>query len=88
MNIGGVNLGPADIQQAIDILEGAKGIMVRQPLQRADHPLGSAAPGWYHPFAQKEIAVYPAELMLTPGTHSTPTAHVKTAVIHRLRRML
>ena len=84
--IGGVTVNAADIQGAIGILKGAKGVKVKEPLIQAGHPLGGAEEGWYHPFAQEEIAAYP-DIAVKPGTHSDPAGHVKEAVLHRLARM-
>jgi hypothetical protein len=85
--IGGVTLTLADVRQALNILRSAPGIMVRQPLARAGHPLAGAESGWYHPFAKQEIADFP-EIAIDPQTHRKPAGHVKIAVIHRLERML
>jgi hypothetical protein len=85
--IGGVKLTLADIHSAVRILKEAKGIMVRQPLERAGHPLAQAGKGWYHPFSKEEIASFP-EIAIDPQTHRKPAGHVKIAVLHRLERML
>jgi len=85
--VGGVKLSPADIRSAIEILRSAKGIMVKQPLARAGHPLSQATAGWYHQFSREEIALYP-EIAIDPQTHRKPAGHVKIAVLHRLERML
>ena len=86
--ISGVVLSPADLREAIRILTEAKGIMVRQPLARAGHPLARADdPGWYHGFSGEELLAYP-HLRVDPQTHKKPAGHVKLAVIHRLERML
>jgi len=84
--LGGVTVTAADIQGAVDILKGAKGVKVKEPLAQAGHPLGGAAEGWYHAFAQEEIAAYP-DIAVKPGTHSEPSGHVKEAVLHRLERL-
>jgi hypothetical protein len=86
--ISGVVLSPADLREAITILREARGIMVRQPLARAGHPLARAEdPGWYHALAAAERRAYP-HLEVDPQTHRRPAGHVKLAVIHRLERML
>jgi hypothetical protein len=85
--IGGVKLTLADIRQAINILRSSRGIMVRQPLAAAGHPLAAAQEGWYHPFAKEEIRAFP-EIEVDPQTHRNPAGHVKIAVLHRLERML
>jgi hypothetical protein len=85
--IGGVTLTMADIRTALNILRSSTGIMVRQPLARAGHPLARAAAGWYHPFSKEEIKSFP-EIAIDPQTHRKPAGHVKIAVIHRLERML
>lgn len=86
--IGGVTLSLADIRSAIEILRSSKGIMVRQPLDRAGHPLAKCAPpDWYHEFSLAERRQFP-ELEMDPQTHKKPAGHVKLAVIHRLERML
>ena len=85
--VGGITLSAAQVHQAIDILEFAKGIMVAQPLASARHPLAQAAGGWYHPFSKEELRAFP-EIAVDSRTHRKPAGHVKTAVIHRLRRML
>lgn len=85
--VGGVTLGPAEVRAAIAILEGSRGIMVAQPLARANHVLGQATRGWYHPFSKEEIKSFP-ELRVENQSHRDPAGHVKLAVLHRLRRML
>lgn len=85
--IGGVSLSPQDVQQAIKVLEAARGIMVAAPLERAGHPLAKAAKAWYHPFSAEERKQFPA-LEIDPQTHKKPAGHVKIAVLHRFRRML
>lgn len=85
--IGGVTLSLGDVQTAISILRDARGIMVRQPLERAGHPLAAAEDGWYHVFSLDERKLFP-ELEVDPQTHKKPAGHVKAAVIHRLERML
>lgn len=84
--IGGVTLSPAEIHNAIKILESAKGVKVKEPLAQAGHPLSTAEEGWYHPFAQEELTAYP-DIAVEPGTHSDPAGHVKKAVLHRLKRL-
>jgi hypothetical protein len=91
-DIGGVTLTAADIRSAIDVLHaadrpGPMGIMVKQPLARAGHPLAQAEAGWYHPFAKEEIRAFP-EIAVDQQTHRKPAGHVKIAVLHRLERML
>jgi hypothetical protein len=85
--VGGVILTLADIRQAIEILRRSRGIMVKQPLASAGHPLARAAAGWYHPFSRQEIADFP-EIAIDPQTNKKPAGHVKIGVIHRLERML
>jgi hypothetical protein len=85
--VGGITLTLADVRRAIDILKAARGIMVRQPLASAGHPLANAAKGWYHQFAAEELALFP-ELRIDPQTHVKPAGHVKLAVLHRFERML
>lgn len=91
-SIGGVTLTAAGIRSAIEILHaadrpGPMGIMVKQPLARAGHPLAGAEAGWYHPFAKEEIRAYP-DIAVDQQTHRKPAGHVKIAVLHRLERML
>lgn len=86
--IGGVTLDITELRQAVTILRGCMSTAVRQPLARAGHPLGSAPePKWYHPFAQDELAVYP-ELKHSGGSKAQHFGHVKTAVLHRMERLL
>jgi hypothetical protein len=85
--VGGVKLSLTDLRSAVSILQGARGIMVRQPLDRAGHPLAQAEKGWYHLFAREEIKSFP-EIAIDPQTHRKPAGHVKIAVLHRLERML
>lgn len=85
--IGGVQVSEDDVISAIQILKTAKGIMVRQPLAKADHPLTGADKDWYHGFSAEERDWFP-ELEIDPQTHRKPAGHVKLAVIHRLERML
>ena len=87
VTVGGVALTADEVAAALKILREAKGIMVRQPLARAGHPLAEAEKGWYHPFAREEIRKFPA-LAVDPGTHRKPAGHVKAAVMHRLERIL
>jgi hypothetical protein len=86
--VGGLQLTPAEIREAVEALRKAKGIMVRQPLASAGHRLASAPDAkWYLPFAKEEIKAFP-ELEIDPQTHKKPAGHVKLAVLHRLERML
>jgi hypothetical protein len=85
--IGGVALDRDQVAAAARILRGAAGVMVAQPLRKAGHPLAQAEKGWYHEFSAAEIRKFPA-LAIEPGTHRKPAGHVKTAVIHRLERIL
>jgi hypothetical protein len=86
--ISGITLTPSEIRSAIETLKNAKGIMVKQPLVRAGHPLAQAEdPEWYHPFSREERQAYPY-LEVDPATRQKPAGHVKLAVIHRLERML
>lgn len=85
--IGGVSLDMEQVATAVKILREAPGIMVKQPLARAGHPLDGAEEGWYHQFAQDEIHKFPG-LAIEPGSHKKPAGHVKEAVIHRLERIL
>lgn len=85
--IGGTALTAVQISAALEILRESPGIMVAQPLRKAGHPLSQAEQGWYHGFAREEIKKFPA-LAVEPGTHRKPAGHVKSAVIHRLERIL
>lgn len=85
--VHGVTVGPLEVRAAIECLEGAKGIMVAQPFQRAGHPFKDCPKGWYHQFSDEEIASFP-HIAIDPQTHRKPAGHVKVAVLHRLRRML
>lgn len=85
--VHGATVGPLEVRAAIDALEGAKGIMVAQPLARCGHPLSKCPKGWYHQFSSEEIAAYP-HIAIDPQTHRKPAGHVKVAVLHRLHRML
>ena len=88
VTVGGVALTLDEVAAALKILREAKGIMVRQPLARAGHPLARAEAGWYHEFSRlSEIRKFPA-LAVDPGTHRKPAGHVKEAVMHRLERIL
>lgn len=87
VTVGGVPLTAEQVAAAVKVLREAPGIMVAQPLARAGHPLSEAAKRWYHPFSAEEIKKYP-HLAIEPGTHRKPAGHVKTAVIHRLERIL
>ena len=73
-----------DVYAAAVILQDAPGVMVRQPLARAGNPLAAMD---YHAIAQLEMAAYPG-IALPAGTRNDPTPHVKTAVLHHLRRVL
>ena len=86
--ISGVPLTALQLRSAINILRSCMSTAVRQPLAKAGHPLASAAdPRWYHPFSQEEIAEFP-DLKTPRGTKQKHFGHVKTAVLHRLERML
>jgi hypothetical protein len=85
--ICGITLSLTEVHSAIAVLRASKGIMVKQPLQRAGHPLAKAPDGWYHQFSLEERKLFP-ELEVDPQTHKKPAGHVKLAVIHRLERML
>lgn len=87
VTIGGVELTHAQVADAAKVLREARGIMVAQPLAKAGHPLAGAEKGWYHAFSAEEIRKFPG-LAVEPGTHRKPAGHVKTAVIHRLERIL
>jgi hypothetical protein len=87
VTVGGVDLTAAEAASALQVLRAAKGIMVRQPLEKAGHPLSKAEKGWYHEFAREEIRKFPA-LKTDPGTHRKPAGQVKLAVMHRLERVL
>jgi hypothetical protein len=84
LTIGGVTVSATEALKALTVLQESKGVMIRQPLLRAGSPL--AAMG-YHAIADAERELS-HELVLPPGTHSTPTPHEKTAVIHYLQRIL
>lgn len=89
-DLEGVSLSLADVRTAIDTLEGSPGIMVKQPLAAADHPLAVAKQGWYHRVAKAEIKEFPhLKNESRHGVHGAAGfGHVKTAVLHRLHRML
>lgn len=85
--IGGVVLTEADMVAAIEVLKSkAGGIMVRQPLEKAQHVLAHADKDWYHPFSAEERELFP-DLEIDPQTHKKPAGHVRKAVVHRLERM-
>jgi hypothetical protein len=84
LTIGDVTV-PVDVaREALAVLRGAPGVMIRQPLQRVGNPLAAMD---YHAIATAERELFP-ELVLAPSTRSTPTPHEKTAVIHHLQRIL
>jgi hypothetical protein len=85
--VEGVPLSLPDIRRAIEVLKSSKGIMVKQPLARAGHPLAMAPDGWYHRLSAEERKAYP-EIEVDNQTHRKPADHVKRAVIHALERML
>jgi hypothetical protein len=82
--IAGVTVPTSTVPQALGVLRGAPGVMIRQPLRRAGNPLAAMD---YHAIAAAERELYP-ELMLAAGTHRVPTPHEKTAVMHYLERVL
>jgi hypothetical protein len=84
LTIGGVTVAATTAQQALTILLESKGVMIRQPLLRACNPLAAMD---YHAIAAEERELV-HELVLPPGTHSMPTPHEKTAVIHHLWQIL
>jgi hypothetical protein len=87
VTIGGVALTLDEVASAVKVLREAPGVMVAQPLRKAGHPLRAAEKGWYHSFSAEERKKFPA-LEVPAGSHSNPGGHVKTAVIHRLERIL
>ena len=85
--IGGLSVGPDDIQKAIEILQNDKSTNVIPPLKHHSHPLAQAEEGWHLQFAHDEIALYPW-LEMPKGTPTYHVGHVKTPVLHRLERLL
>lgn len=85
--VGGVSLDLDQVTAAVKILREAPGVMVKQPLEKAGHPLAAAEKGWYHLFSAEEIRKFPS-LAIEPGSRRKPAGHVKEAVIHRLERIL
>lgn len=85
MAVGGVTVPATEVQKAVAILQDAPGVMIRQPLSRAGNLLAAMD---YHAVAASERQRFPQELVLEPGTHTTPTPHEKTALIHYLQRIL
>jgi hypothetical protein len=73
IDVGGIAVTPDEISQAIDILTSAPGIMVKQPLFRAQHPLAEAD---YHQIASEQR-----------GIDHTPKAQTKPAFIAALARL-
>ncbi|HEY6275906.1 MAG TPA: hypothetical protein VIX86_06200 [Streptosporangiaceae bacterium] len=84
ITIGDSSYETEEVRAALGILIDAPGVMVRQPLARAGNALSGMD---YHAIARSELLAYP-ELRMAPGSHSEPTPHVKTAVIHYLERVL
>ena len=84
-HIGGVNATTSDIRDAIGTLTNADGTQVKRPLELARSPLADMD---YHAVARAELAEFPEARRESSGDRHNPTAHVRTAVIHRLRREL
>jgi hypothetical protein len=84
-NIGGVNATTGDIRDALGILTIAGGTMVKGPLAREGNPLAEMD---YHAVARAEWDEFPGDRMPPSGDRRHPTAHVRRAVIRRLRREL
>lgn len=84
LTIGGVTVSAAVAREALAVLRDAPGVMIRQPLLHEGNPLAAMD---YHAIAAAEREFFP-ELVLSHGTHSMPTPHEKTAVIHHLQRIL
>ena len=84
-HIGGVNATTSDIRDAIGTLTNAGGTQVKRPLELARNPLADMD---YHAVARAELAEFPEARRESSGDRHNPTAHVRTAVIHRLRREL
>lgn len=85
MLIYGVTATSDEVRSAVATLrDGTWGVMVRQPLARDGNPLAHMD---YHSAARAEMDAYP-EVRIEPGSHNEPAAHVKTAVIHYLARLL
>ena len=59
---GGVDATPAQIQQALDILLAAKGMMIKQPLAKADNPLAGTD---YHAMAAPYLDSHAGEKFKT-----------------------
>jgi len=89
VTIGGVALTVDEVASAVKVLREAKGIMVKQPLVKAGHPLSKAEAGWYHAFSRSELKKFPG-IALPPGSRrgAAGNGHVKEAVMHRLERIL
>jgi hypothetical protein len=71
--VGGVTVTVAEIRTAIDILTSAAGIMVKQPLARAEHPLAATD---YHGVAAEQRQI-----------DEDPTEGTKTAFVRALERL-
>ena len=84
-NIGGVNATTSDIRDAIGTLTNAGGTQVKRPLEMTRNPLADMD---YHAVARTELAEFPEARREPSGDRHNPTAHVREAIIHRLRREL
>lgn len=89
VTVCGVELTPAEARDALDRLRAATGNHVHRAL--AGHRLMAEAPkGWYHDFAQYELATFPDASVDSREGHigGAGAGHVKEAVIHGLARLL
>jgi hypothetical protein len=76
VDVAGMKFALSDVESAIEVLENAKGIMVKQPLAKAGNPLAGMD---YHAVANANRASLP------DGTSRPQT---KPAVIEHLRQLV
>lgn len=88
--VGGLQLTAAEVRDAAEALKGWKGNQVRRAFTATGHRLAGAGTQWYLDFAEEEIAQFP-ELNVPKKSHKDGHqgfGRVKTALIHRLERMV
>jgi hypothetical protein len=81
---GTIPVTAEQIAKAIEILDNTQSTAVKQPLQKAGHPLWEMA---YHDINKEMLAKYPG-LKIPPGTKQKHVGQVKISVMHHLKEQL
>jgi hypothetical protein len=80
VEVGGVYVTAAQIDDAIKILQKDMSTAVRQPLKAAGHPLAAMD---YHEVSEAHLAKHP-ELTAAKGSKQQHVGHVKPVILHHL----